>query len=304
MSIASQKFEEFFVRSKRNCPSTSSESETSFSSDKPANKRLNMDGDTSVQATLQQLISQQQQLVDRMSTLATKEDVRQMKEDVKLMTDEVMKKLDTLEGQILEVESKAATTEKEIKVVKGKTTRLQNNLNDHDIRMKRLETEMNDLEQYTRRWNLRVYRVPESNSETADDCVKKVCSVFSDLVGVRTVPQDVEVAHRTGKMGDKARPVLVRFFDRKKRDEILRNRRKLKGKGVVVDEDLTVQNYKLLRKAQEHSLSLAVWSANGKILAKLKNGRTLRLSIHSDIEAVFQKAVEGHDIMQNSQNAD
>ena len=78
-----------------------------------------------------------------------------------------------------------------------------------------------------------------------------------------------------------SRPIIVRFFDRKKRDEVLRNRRNLKRKVFVVGEDLTYVNYQVSMKATEHSATLAVWRPNGRILAKVKNGRIVRLNIHT-----------------------
>ena len=273
---------------KRGHPSTDSETDTSLISDKPLSKRPNMTEATGdpVQAALKELF-------DKMGTLATKEDIQLMKDHVKAFTGEVLEKLEKMEGQMVELESKTTAVAKEVKVVKGKTTRLEHNLNDHDVRIQKLEREMNDLEQYSRRSHLRVYKIPEAAKGQKEDVTKKVCSIFTDLVGVQTGPEDIEVAHRAGRLGDKPRPVLVRFFDRKKRDLILQNTRKLKGKNVVIDDDLTFLNYKLLRTAQSNTATMSVWSSNGKVLAKLKNGQTVRLTIHSDVDLVCAKAMNG-----------
>lgn len=288
MSRVNHTISEYFTSTpKRAHPPTDSESDNSFS-ERPVPKRLSMaEKGEPVQAALKELF-------ERMGTLATKEDVQQMKEHVKTFTSEVLEKLERMEGQILDLEAKTMAVGKEVKVVKGKTTRLEQNLNDHDIRIRRMERETNDLEQYSRRSHLRVYRIPEAATGQPEDITKTVCGIFTDLVGVKTVPGDIEVAHRAGRMGDKARPVLVRFFDRKKRDAILQNRRKLKGKTVVVDEDLTYANYKLLKAAQSHTATLSVWSSNGRVLAKVKNGQTVRLNIHSDLDVVFKQAMNGH----------
>lgn len=65
-------------------------------------------------------------------------------------------------------------------------------------------------------------------------------------VAVAIGKADIEVAHRPGPTSStNPRPILVRFFDRKKPDEILRNRHKLKGEGVVIGEDLTPATYKI-----------------------------------------------------------
>ena len=111
--------------------------------------------------------------------------------------------------------------------------------------------------------------------------------------GADVSTNDVEIAHRTGKPGGpRPRPIIVRFFSRQKRRLVLTERKKLKNSGVTVTEDLTKTNYDLLRKAKEHSATLATWSSNGKILVKLKNARTIYLDMTCDVHAVLTKAME------------
>ena len=115
----------------------------------------------------------------------------------------------------------------------------------------------------------------EKAGETADDCAEKCCRIFTDLIGVPTTEEDLEAAHRTrSTTTGKRRPIIVRFQSRKvKRDKVLANRRKLKGKGVSVDEDLTAANYKLTIDAYTNSHTLASWSSQGKVFAKLETVR-------------------------------
>ena len=113
----------------------------------------------------------------------------------------------------------------------------------------------------------------------------------------------IEVAHRVGQRSSTgSRPIIVRFFDRKKRDEVLRNRRNLKRKVFVVGEDLTYANYQVSKKAMEHSATLAVWSSNGRILAKVKNGRIVRLNIHTDLDEVFKRAMYSNAMSADEDN--
>ena len=82
--------------------------------------------DDPVQAALKELFN-------RMGTLATKEDVQAMRDHVQRFTHDVMEKLEKMEGQLLEAESKGAAVAKDIRVVKGKTSRLENSVNEHDV---------------------------------------------------------------------------------------------------------------------------------------------------------------------------
>ncbi|KAL8592237.1 hypothetical protein ACOMHN_030912 [Nucella lapillus] len=100
------------------------------------------------------------------------------------------------------------------------------------------------------------------------------------------------MAHRTGKPGGpRPQPIIVRFHSRMLRSRVLADRRKLKKTGVSVGEDLTLLNYKLLKRAEQHSATLSAWASNGKILAKIKNGKTLRLDITMNVDKELIKAM-------------
>ncbi|KAL8625120.1 hypothetical protein ACOMHN_030754 [Nucella lapillus] len=229
---------------------------------------------------------------ERLESLSAKSEVVQMRAEVKELTDMFKEKIEGLEGRLLDVECKIDNLESGNRNAKKFNEGLKNMVTQCDSRLKQCEKEQNDLQQYSRRWNLRVYRVPEQTKETAGDCVDKVVKIVNEGVGVKLTQGDVEVAHRTGhQSGKQARPIIVRFFDRRKRDEILQNRRKLKNKGTVIGEDLTYANYQLSKRAMEHSLTMSVWSSNGRILAKIKNGRILRLHIYMDLDEVFKRAM-------------
>ena len=58
-------------------------------------------------------------------------------------------------------------------------------------------------------------------------------------------------------------------------------------------------NYQVFRKANEHSAAMSAWSSNGKILAKAKDGRIVRVNIHTDLDEAFRRAMS-----RNEMNAD
>lgn len=69
-----------------------------------------------------------------------------------------------------------------------------------------------------------MYKLPEPPKETTGDYIKIVCNIFTDMIGIKTTPQDIEAAHKTSRLGENATLILVRFLDRNKQDELLRNR--------------------------------------------------------------------------------
>ena len=141
---------------------------------------------------------------------------------MKCLTKTFMEKLEKLEGRLFETEVKAEKLESEVRSLKKVNETATGMIKQQDRRIKQNERELHDLQQYSRRWNLRVFKVPEKEKETAADCTAKVCAIYSDKVGIPITASDIEVAHRTGQRSStRARPILVRFFDRKKRDSVI-----------------------------------------------------------------------------------
>lgn len=289
-------------RQKRAHSSTSDDGDTSLVSEKQEKKLTNLTVDTenttdmAVQKALDNMSRKFQEAIDsvneKLTSLSTNADVEEIRGELRNLTDTFKEKIGKIEGRLFDIECRAEQLEDEVRQAKKNTEAEKETIRHLDFHVKQCETEQNDLQQYSRRWNLRVFRVPEQQNESADDCVKKVVQIFTDSVGVKTTQGDVEVAHRMGqRSGAQARPILVRFFDRRKKDDILCNRRKLKNKGIIIGEDLTHTNYQLLKRAMGHSATMSVWSANGKIFAKVKNGRVLKLSIHSNLDKTFKRAM-------------
>ena len=50
------------------------------------------------------------------------------------------------------------------------------------------------------------------------------------------------------------------------------------------------------KRANEHSATMSVWSSNGKMFAKVKNGRIVRVNIPTDLDEAFRRAMTANDI--------
>lgn len=76
----------------------------------------------------------------------------------------------------------------------------------------------------------------------------------------------------------------VRFFHRKKRGKILSDRLHHKSKALEVEEDSTNPKCKkCLRKRGDILQGCQSGTRSGKIVANVKNGRSVRLSVHVDL---------------------
>ena len=110
------------------------------------------------------------------------------------------------------------------------------------------------LEQYGRRVNLRIYNVPESNSNIDDG--EEMALPIAKEMNVNLTDMEIELAHRLGrKRNGKPRPIIVKFMCYKKRSHFISSKKKLKDSArfsnVFVAEDLTSLRAKLLRYVKD-----------------------------------------------------
>lgn len=137
--------------------------------------------------------------------------------------------------------------------------------------IKTREIQMNDLEQYTRANNIRIYGLDDRNrDENVEETTLVVIQFLKNKLDIDLKETDIDIAHRLGKFSDDAnRPVICRFVSRMNKQKVMKNRRLLKGSVFVIKEDLTRKNAKLLQDTSEVENVEAAWSDQGKIIALL-----------------------------------
>lgn len=88
---------------------------------------------------------------------------------------------------------------------------LQTGKMENDIQLKKVNDELNNLEQYGRRNMVDIRGIPRSISENTDKIVLNVANLMQANISTN----DIEVSHRTSTSNDAA--IIVKFFARKKR---------------------------------------------------------------------------------------
>ena len=103
-------------------------------------------------------------------------------------------------------------------------------------------------------------------SEKFDDLEKE------ELV-VEIKEDDLDRSHRLGKpkrKDNKPRPVIVKFARYAVRKEIFMNKRKLKGKRLLMNGSLTSSRIRLLGEAQKKYGVGNVWTSDGRVMVREK----------------------------------
>lgn len=170
--------------------------------------------------------------------------------------------------------------------LKNDITTLRGELKKKDDEIQFLKIKCDDLEQYGRRNNVRISGIVEDENE---DIEEVVMNDISDRLGVEVTSADIDRCHRVGREAPagKHRPILVKFTNYGARRRVFQAKKKLKGTGVSIHEDLTKTRVELLKKSIEKYTMKEVWTTDGTIIIKNGNNR-LRVSNGNDLEQVIR----------------
>lgn len=137
-----------------------------------------------------------------------------------------------------------------------------------------IEDKLEDLEQYSRKNNVRIVGLPESSTEY-ENTPDKVLSFIYDTMKIDINKYDIGNAHRLGrKMRDTTRVVIVQFSTNLMKQQIMRNRKCLKDipENIYVNDDLTKTRallFKETRGCVRNKKLSTTWTRDGIVYAKL-----------------------------------
>lgn len=141
------------------------------------------------------------------------------------------------------------------------------------------ENEIDGLEQYGRRNCLLFHGIPEEDGENTDETF---INQVSEHLGVVLQPTDLDRSHRLGKPKEdgKARPIIAKFARHNTKSAVFREKKKLKGKNLLVTESLTRRRVTVLAESKSKYGTKNVWTMDGEIYTKI-GGKKVRIEIGS-----------------------
>ena len=206
---------------------------------------------------------------------------QELKESLETFASEVLGKVNELEKRLTEKEKIISENQKTIEVL---TSQLAVTRNALDV----VTRTSDDIEQYTRRYSLRINGLEVKDDENVMDIVKECY----DEMGVEFNPDEIDRAHRSDKaFFDKDRkvriqPILVKFRHWDGRLKVYKARPKF-GKEkpggkrkFTVTQDLTTRRFNLLKYARERlqsgnytNVKFAFADVNCSLGLRLANGK-------------------------------
>lgn len=224
---------------------------------------------------------------------------------IRSILDEKMDQLTTrlsamMDDKIAELEKKFKGIEKQISSIKEEFNETVNHMEDvlkEDIDLTWEYAVRN--EQYSRKNNIRILGLDEDLEENLE---AKFISCMKENLDEEIKPEEIEIIHRIGAITrsrapdredsrstqpPKPRPVIVKLLSNKTKMRLLVKRRQLKGKKLVILEDMAHDLAKRLKKLKERRSVETAWFTNGKIKYKLKDdARVMELKGWMDLQNI------------------
>jgi len=161
---------------------------------------------------------------------------------------------------------------------------LEQTSKDTTSKLNTFDQRMDDLEQYSRKNNIRIIGLletrPTVNNRATENTPQLVINFINDTMHLNINLQNIGNAHRlgrphtSGRTGQECRDVIVQFTSNIVKSQIMRNRKLLKeiNSNIYINDDLTKHRAQLFKEArnelQNKRLS-AVWTRDGNIYVKL-----------------------------------
>ena len=206
-------------------------------------------------------------------------------------TTEMALQLQYLESQLFEVREQLDRTTADVKILTQCNDGLKAELDHEKHKSTILRTNMNELEQYSRRNNVRIFGLRDNNkNESSDQTEALVRDLFRNKLHLNFSPSDFEICHRIGRYSEGAdRTIIVKFALRKARNAALYNRKKLRGQKISIAEDLTITNLRRMQHIKALECVTQAWSKDGRLFAKNKGGNVKEIK-NEDIltENIFE----------------
>ncbi|XP_049522591.1 uncharacterized protein LOC125945068 [Dermacentor silvarum] len=167
--------------------------------------------------------------------------------DIKDFHQAVKSRFDALETRVAALES-LPTTLPSI----GNNGKVNNEIQQLQIKIDQLALRNDDLENRYRRNNLLLHGLTESPDETHDLLLSNISTLFEEQLEIKC--PSIERCHRIGRRhADRPRPIIMKLLDYREKTNVLKNGHKLKGSDFRISEDFSQRVRSIRKKIWEAS---------------------------------------------------
>ena len=167
----------------------------------------------------------------------TMKEIRKSQDEIKDLRKEITEFKESLEFTENELHGKIKKLEEKHESIKKTVDEIYNSQVDSDF----VYDKLIDLEDRSRRNNLRIYGISESKYETWEKCEEKVDEVFREKLGLDNI--HIERAHRAkrGKNDKSIKPrtIVCNLLSFRGKKLVMKIVKKLKNTNIFIDEDFS-----------------------------------------------------------------
>ena len=184
---------------------------------------------------------------------------RAYKDATQTLFESLSKRVDDLVKTVLGLQQSLEFSQAELRETKDNLIQSNQQLNEYKKKneenvqkINKLEEKLDNLENYSRKNNIRIDGVEEPSSETNEMLHVKVKKLIEEKLQSKNV--DFETIHRLPvNKGQTSTPrtIIARLTNYRTRDDIMKNKSKLKGTGIYLNEDLSENTMKARKEKLE-----------------------------------------------------
>lgn len=225
-----------------------------------------------------------EEINNKLAEVLTKKDRSFIRDMIKDTVDEIKeqilgtvnRRLDALEN---DVHVNAVDNERLRSEIK-KQAKINDSLQSENINLKNelkrnksnFDENLNNLEQYGRRNNIRITGINDDvEKQQSDATTYIIVKKLNEKLKLNLTIADIDISHRIGpyKVG-KHRPILAKFVHRQTKVNIMKVAKQLKGTNIYLNEDLTHINQEVLAAMRRNARDKIehCWSFEGKLYAR------------------------------------
>ena len=206
-------------------------------------------------------------------------------------------KVESLETKNKALETEVKSLKRTIRTTKEQIDGLNQEIDELSSELGFAINQIDDLEQYTRKYNLEIHGIAESPDENVAEKIIKLANV----VNVHITNNDIDICHRMStRRTDIHKPIIVRFKSYKAKSELYKARKHLRSvslnnyfrntDAVYINENLTTYRRDLfakVRKVKKDQKWQSAWTVDGKIFIKKAQGdQAIRIYEAEDLKNI------------------
>lgn len=194
---------------------------------------------------------------------------------VKERTGELMDRVESLEFENHQLREK-------LQEAKMDNDKMKSDMKEYGRRSKQASAASNQMEQFSRKLNVKVLGLEEEENEILRE---KIPKVVKEVTKINLDNRDIVAVHRIPGRQGQPRPVIVKFWSLDCKLPIIKKRKDFKqSKGIRLVEDVTKMNTELINKLFRHQEIDSAWYFNGFVYGKTKSGKRIKFDIYDDID--------------------